>query len=506
MASIKSTPRPDGTDGPPHVVRYRWKPDGDGTLKAGRFTFQRIDSAENWVRGFDTAREQGGWSGVKEYVLAWQARDAPDEDEPEPTLAEFMFAFFSEEALPNLEPATFTIYLGQWNNHARAVPLNPKDESDDPKTFGGQPLSAYAEPYLVKDLRSVLARTGRNKPTIDSTLKMLSSALSWGTENRRFRRWLPANGCKLITKRNRRRDRSNQAPDSDVLPRSRAFSAIDFELVRRELLARTIQRTYEHERDAAYLSLQYGCGVRPEEDRGFLWRHVLWSADGAPGILRVHQAIAYGQLSGVKTVVRDAILPRPIEDDLRRWKAVAEAHGIPTGPNDYIIPGSARGGHMSLNQEKKWGGKYLAPALKAVAAAHPERAYLGDATPYSARRGHISSRLAAGEPVPTVARDCGTSQQTIAKHYHEDLGADFKRPYPDFEEQILIARTKVAAMPWTPYVKMQELTCAEGHKWERPSQSGPKPKHCPAHREARKAAVVIELPAHDGDKDLRAAS
>ena len=506
MASITSTPTPSGEPGPPYIVRYRWKPDGNGKLKAGRFTFRRPDSAQKWVRDFDYARERGGWAGAREFVLAWQARDADDEEDREPTLGEFILGWLMKDAKRGLEPATIDIYVRQWNNHIRAVPLDPRDESPDAPTFGGQPLSAYAEPFIVKELREVLDASGRNKPTIDSTLKMLSSALSWGTENRRFRRWLPTNGCRLTTKRNRRRDRDEHPPETETLPRSRVFSAYDFEFVRRELLARTSQRTYEHERDAAFLSLQFGCGVRPAEDRGSLWRHVIWPTDTAKGVLRVHQSVAYGRLTGVKTKIRDAILPQPIADDLRRWKAVADAHGVPTGPNDYIIPGMALDGHMSRSQEKRWGSKFLRPALRAVAGKYPERDYLKKSTSYAARRGHISSRLAAGEAVPTVARDCGTSQQTIARHYHEDVGTDFPRPYPDFEEQILKARAEVAAMTWTPYVKLQELTCAEGHKWERPSQSGPKPKVCPQHRAAREAAVVVDLPARDHGRALPAAS
>jgi hypothetical protein len=85
---------------------------------------------------------------------------------------------------------------------------------------------------------------------------------------------------------------------------------------------------------------------------------------------------------------------------------------------------------MTQSQEKRWGGKYLRPACKAVAQADTTRAYLADATPYAGRRGHISSRLAAGESIPAVAESCGTSRKTITAHCREDLGDDFERPYP----------------------------------------------------------------------------
>jgi hypothetical protein len=74
MASLHSTLTDGGEPGPPHVVRFRWKPELDGELRAGRETFKRIDSARRWLRDFEEAREAGGWSGVREFVLACRAR------------------------------------------------------------------------------------------------------------------------------------------------------------------------------------------------------------------------------------------------------------------------------------------------------------------------------------------------------------------------------------------------------------------------------------------------
>lgn len=99
---------------------------------------------------------------------------------------------------------------------------------------------------------------------------------------------------------------------------------------------------------------------------------------------------------------------------------------------------------MTANQEKKWGGRSLKPACAAVAAAYPERAYVTDATACAGRRGHISSRRAAGESASAVANDCGTSRKTIIGHYQEDLGEDFERPYPPFDEQLARAKAAVA--------------------------------------------------------------
>ena len=127
MASLHSTLTDGGEPGPPHVVRFRWKPELDGELRAGRETFKRIDSARRWLRDFDEAREAGGWPGVREFVLAWRARDTePDEEPEEPTLAEFMEDWLRRDAVPNLAPNTIASYLPAYNNHIRALPVDPK--------------------------------------------------------------------------------------------------------------------------------------------------------------------------------------------------------------------------------------------------------------------------------------------------------------------------------------------------------------------------------------------
>jgi len=502
MASIHSTIDDAGEPGPPHVVRFRWKSEGDGKLVAGRETFRRRDSAQRWVRQFDEARETGGWPGVREFVLAWRARDAePDAEPDEPTLGEFMEDWFRRDAVPNLAPNTIATYLPTYNNHIRALPVDPK--TLDGQTFGELPLSEFAEPHIHQEFRESLRLTGRSISNQDAARKVLSSALSWGVESRSYRRWLPTNGAKLTTTRRRRSNRPVRQPTETRLPRSRVFNAYDYEFVRAQLLARTEQRTWEPHRDAAFLDLTFGCGLRPEEARGERWWQVLWPTADVEGVLRVREVIAAGQVADGKTVgsFRDAPLPRLIADRLRQWREIATAHGLPTGLQDFIIPGRAPkigrrdpGGHMTASQEKKWGGRYLTPACEAVAAAHPQRAYLAGATTYAGRRGHISSRLAAGQSAPAVASDCGTSRKTIIGHYQEDLGDDFERPYPPFDEQLARARAEVARI-WVPRAPATEtLRCQAGdHDWERPKTPGTKPRSCPEHRGKRAQADVIEL-------------
>ena len=508
MASLHSTLTDGGEPGPPHVVRFRWKPELDGELRAGRETFKRIDSARRWLRDFEEAREAGGWPGVREFVLAWRARyTEPDQEPKEPTLAEFMEDWLRRDAVPNLAPNTIGSYLPAYTNHIRALPVDPNNP--DGQVFGELPLREFAEPHIHNEFRESLRLTGRSRSNQDAAKKVLSSALSWSVESRTYRRWLPTNGAKLVTGRRRRSNRARTNTRADVrLPRSRVFNAFDYELVRAGLVARTDQRTWEPHREAAMLDLQFGCGCRPEEARGARWWQVLWPTEKSPGVLRVREVVAAGQIDDGKTIgsLRDAILPGVIAERLREWREVAATHGLPTGPQDFIVPGRAPrhgrkhpGGHMTQSQEKRWGGKYLRPACKAAAQSDTARDYLADATPYAGRRGHISSRLAAGESVPAVAESCGTSRKTITAHYHEDLGEDFERPYPRFEEQLARAQTEVART-WTPREAATEtLRCEAGdHDWERPMRPGTKPRSCPKHHRKRARADVIALAPRPG--------
>jgi hypothetical protein len=168
-------------------------------------------------------------------------------------------------------------------------------------------------------------------------------------------------------------------------------------------------------------------------------------------------AVAGRLTQGTKTTkdgnaaVRDAPLPELIAERLRLWREIAAAAGLRTGLDDFIIPGEAPyiskrqpGGHFTESQERRWGGRYLQPACRTVAEVHTDRGYLGDATAYACRRGYISSRLAASDSVPAVADDCGTSRKTITNHYHEDLGDEFPRPYPPFDEQLRQAIVRFA--------------------------------------------------------------
>ena len=76
--------------------------------------------------------------------------------------------------------------------------------------------------------------------------------------------------------------------------------------------------------------------------------------------------------------------------------------------------------HMSSNQAKKWGPRYMKPAVDAVAKGSTAFVKVTGATPYSLRRGGISARL-RGENAQSVAAQCGTSLEMLSQHYSYEI-------------------------------------------------------------------------------------
>ena len=154
-------------------------------------------------------------------------------------------------------------------------------------------------------------------------------------------------------------------------------------------------------------------------------------------MLAIEEALSHGRVAGVKTIERSKRVPGIVHQWLAGWRELAASHGLAVEDRDFIIPGTAVDGHFSLNQHKKWGPRYFRPAVKLVAQGHTGLAHLAGATPYSARRGHITCRVLAGEPVEVVARSCGTSPATIYRHYFVAIdAAEAGHRLPPFEQQL----------------------------------------------------------------------
>jgi integrase len=353
------------------------------------------------------------------------------------TLWEFMRLWFREDAAPNLAEATLTNYLQVANKWIRPI-------------AGSWPLRAFERPRTVNELLTRAQRDGVERlgphgepsgiidraraPTLDRLRKILSSALTWGVEQRGD--LVSANGCKQVTTRRRRRSQRQRVSSPATRP-ERALTAEAAERIALEMLRRQNQRTWEPHRDAILLRCQFGLGMRPEEVAATRWSALTRPTADGDWMLLIEAALSHGRISDVKTTDRSKRVPRIVHEWLAAWRALAAAHDLAVDDDDFIIPGAADAGHFTLNQHKKWGGRYFRPAATAVASAHPHLAHLAKATPYAARRGHITCRILAGEPIQAIARSCGTSPATIHRHYFVAIdGAEAGNRLPPFERQL----------------------------------------------------------------------
>jgi hypothetical protein len=141
------------------------------------------------------------------------------------------------------------------------------------------------------------------------------------------------------------------------------------------------------------LRLQFALGMRPEEVTAARWSGLARPTPEGDWMLSIDAALSHGRVAGVKTIERSKRVPAIVYEWLTAWRDVAAAHGLPTAPEDFIIPGAARDGHFTFNQHKKWAGKYFRPAAAAVRGAIRTRVSgQGDVVIDAAESGH---RLAA---------------------------------------------------------------------------------------------------------------
>ena len=410
MARIKtySVRAGDGGQRTRHLVLFRHARE---EKHAG--TFDEIEDALVMKQRAERAKREGRLDEFAAGLL--------DEESSTLTLWEFMALWFNEDAAPNLAEATLVNYLQMANKWIRPI-------------AGTWPLRAFEKPRTVNEFLQRAEREGARPPTRDRVRKILSSALTWGVEHRG--ELISANGCKQVSSRRRRRSkRSNSAPPA-ARP-ERALDAVEAESIARAMLERRDQRTWQPQRDALILRCLFGLGMRPEELVAARWSALTRPSRRGNWILVIDRALSHGSITSVKTVERSKRVPPHVLERLMEWRDYAEQYGLPSGERDFIVPGHAEDGHFTLNQHKKWGPRYFAPAAARVAERAPRFAHLALATPYAARRGHITCRILAGEPVEAIARSCGTSAATIYRHYFVAIDAvDAGHCLPSFDEQL----------------------------------------------------------------------
>jgi hypothetical protein len=493
MASIHSTLNDAGEPGPPHVVRFRWKPEPDGQLRAGRETFKRIDTAWRWVRDFDDARETGGWPGVREFVLGWRARDAePEEASEEPTLADFMEDWLRRDALPNLAPNTIASYLPAYNNHIRALPVDPKDPGGR-CSVSWRSRSSPSRTSTMSSARRSRSPAALGQPGGRQEGAALGAVVGCGE---------PRVPALAADKRRQARHRTPAPRESRArVHRRRRAPAALARAQRLRLRARPRRAARAHRaahlgtaRRAARPGMMKSCGPVGKPCVAASSRHARRRSAITPGRTASRDEPIVFSSSTWPAATTSRTRSTPGESSVgqstchqRAPRASAGRHRCRTAGRALRRPGGDKdlGGHMTRSQEKRCGGKYLRPACRLAAEADPARAYLADATPYAGRRGHISSRLAAGESVlrspRAAARRARRSPPTTTRTSGTNSSVPTRRSSGSSR-----ARVELNRLPFRRTPATEILRCEAGdHDWERPKRPRAKPRFCPEHRGKR---------------------
>jgi integrase len=214
--------------------------------------------------------------------------------------------------------------------------------------------------------------------------------------------------------------------------RSWALAPIAVELIKAQMLARAARA---HQpllayRDAAIVSLASGLALRPQETFGIRWSSLQGSRAYIDEVVSQDGLQSLGRTLGSSG--RPVKAPSIMQDDLASWRDRLIEHGHRARDVDFVIPGNLVGSefgvldeetgawHLSPNQIKKWGPRYMTPAVEAVADSDDAYRPLRGATPYGLRRGGISMRLRC-EDAQSVAHQCGTSLEMLSQHYSYEI-------------------------------------------------------------------------------------
>ena len=365
---------------------------------------------DQWIAQYRVAEAQG-LSALARFLNDAVRGPGPNRGQ-EPLLDEVMARWLYEsrpESNDGLATSTYISYLQTYRKHIRPL-------------LGDRPISDFERAAPAVELRGHLTAAGIGNPTITRSRAVLSSCVAWAAENE----IIAANGVRLMTPRKRRStryinepQRRRQRDDQSGQEAAKALTPGAAASVVYEL--RTAPRSTERVRrlDSTMSEFQYLTGCRNQDRYGLRW------GDVADGTIEFVEVVSSGRLNSGKVRASDRTVPTNprLELSLSDWRVFLKGEGIPVEWDDFIFPGSAPEGHQSEAQIKRWGNKRFKPACRRVAAREPRLARLGDATPYSLRRGHISMRLRGGEDEALVARQCGTSIQMLRNHYQREIEA-----------------------------------------------------------------------------------
>lgn len=371
----------------------------------GAFRSQRGEAGTNqWIAQYRVAEAQGR-TALKDF-LDREIRGVVPVVTAEATLDHVMaeWLYLSRPDAPDgLAQSTYESYLQVYRKHIRPL-------------LGTLPIVEFAGPKPASRLRDGLKAAGVGGPTVTRALRVLSSMLSWATEEER----LEGNGVMLLSSRNR----SSTRPAKNALdgvevdrPAGWALSPRAAARVVFELATAADQPAVLSDRDATAAVFLYLCGCRPQDMWAYRWGRVEGDR------LTFREFLSAGELSPQGKVPKSlrTIEAPGIGGWLTRWKQLAADAGWDTSPNGFLFPGDAGAGHMTRNQTSSWARGPLRRAFLRAARSSEEFGHVAAGTPYSFRRGHISVRLRAGEDPAVVSDYCATSVQMLVLHYWRDI-------------------------------------------------------------------------------------
>lgn len=440
--------------------------DGIGRTKA----FPSAKIANEWMQEYVSAERRGNHS-LRRFLLDLDARDASGDNTGQ-TIGEVIrryFAFNAPETADGLSASTFRTYRHSANRHLLGMPDMDKGKTRPPANyavrFAAQPATTFNEPDAPRALREAMKHAKVGPSARAHAWRVLSAVLSWAA-NSELVPEIKSNGCLFANEKisNRRKSmrgahgRATVRRHGDEV-RSWALSPMAVELIRAEMLTSTIHAATPilTHRDAIIVSLQFGLALPNQEVYG-----VRWFSFTDRERAHITEVLSWNELDDraktERATERTVRVPSLLTADLTMWRALLRQHDHPARDVDFVIPGDLTGPHngicdpatgarhMSSNQAKKWGPRYMKPSVDAVAKGNPAFAKVKGATPYGLRRGGISARL-RNENAQSVAAQCGTSLEMLSQHYSyeiDDFGHVGSQP---LDQQWRNAQAAVLAKP-----------------------------------------------------------
>jgi integrase len=299
-------------------------------------------------------------------------------------------------------------YQAEWNAHVRG-------RFDEHRL-----IALVADPQLFEELMADMRARGVGRAAQRKVLVVISAVLTSAVEWRK----IPSNPVWGLRKPPSTRER-HARPFPPLL-----IERIRLQLLRRETMDPSSRRNLH---DACLVSLLSYAGLRPGE------AFALRFGDIGQRTIAVDKAVSAGEEGPTKTgAVRSVPLVSPLRVDLEYLRSYMRA-----GEDDIVFP-AAGGGYWSRWDFNNWRNRVWKPVVRRLAKADGlER--LATARPYDCRGSFVSLHLRTGASRLEVARWAGHSPAIMFKHYANVIDELVGEPVISAEEQILRARSAVAA-------------------------------------------------------------